>query len=643
MHVLKSRYNNTTVFHVHLVNVLHRMMTLAVVIVLAVLGRTSGLFDTNIARFGKVTQSSLYGNAVPERAIDGNRASNWGQGSCTHTKQDKNPWWSLDLLKTYKINTVTITNRRDCCYKRINGAEIRIGNSLNNNGNDNPRCTVISSISPGTSKTFKCHGMEGRYVSIVIPGRREYLTLCEVEVTGNPSSNIAPIDTNIARFGKVTQSSLYGNAVPERAIDGNRASNWGQGSCTHTKQDKNPWWSLDLLKTYKINTVTITNRRDCCSKRINGAEIRIGNSLNNNGNDNPRCTVISSVSPGTSKTFKCNGMEGRYVSIVIPGRSEYLTLCEVEVTGNPSSNIAPIDTNIARFGKVTQSSLYGNAVPERAIDGNRASNWGQGSCTHTKQDKNPWWSLDLLKTYKINTVTITNRRDCCYKRINGAEIRIGNSLNNNGNDNPRCTVISSISPGTSKTFKCNGMEGRYVSIVIPGRREYLTLCEVEVTGNPSSNIAPIDTNIARFGKVTQSSLYGNAVPERAIDGNRASNWGQGSCTHTKQDKNPWWSLDLLKTYKINTVTITNRRDCCFKRINGAEIRIGNSLNNNGNDNPRCTVISSISPGTSKTFTCNGMEGRYVSIVIPGRREYLTLCEVEVSGTESDDDIEYACN
>uniref|UniRef100_A0A8C9ZLV7 Fucolectin tachylectin-4 pentraxin-1 domain-containing protein n=1 Tax=Sander lucioperca TaxID=283035 RepID=A0A8C9ZLV7_SANLU len=150
------------------------------------------------------------------------------------------------------------------------------------------RCAVISSIKAGTSQNF------------VYP--------------------------NIARGGNVIQSSLYGNEVPERAIDGNRASNLGQGSCTHTKKDLKPWWRLDLLKTYQISNVTITNRGDCCAWRIDGAEIRIGNSLDDNGN------------AGSSQTFVCNGMEGRYVNIVIPGRQEYLTLCEVEVTGQALVN-----------------------------------------------------------------------------------------------------------------------------------------------------------------------------------------------------------------------------------------------------------------------------------------------------------------
>ncbi|XP_049440675.1 uncharacterized protein LOC125893800 [Epinephelus fuscoguttatus] len=617
------------------------MMTRAVVFVwLAVLGQTSGHSGTNIARHGKATQSSVVWDGPPEKAIDGNRASIYGQGSCTHTQGQTNPWWRLDLLRTYKINTVTITNRGDCCHNRLNGAEIRIGNSLNDNGNANPRCASINSIPAGTSQAFVCNEMEGRYVNIVIPGRTEYLTLCEVEVTGQPSGNTAPTGANIARGGRVTQSSVVSGGVPERAIDGDQASNWNQGSCTHTNHESRPWWRLDLLTTYKINTVTITNRGDCCHDRLNGAEIRIGNSLNDNGNANPRCASINTIPAGTSQAFVCNEMEGQYVNIVIPGRTEYLTLCEVEVTGQPSGNTDPTGANIARGGRVTQSSVVSGGVAERAIDGDQASNWNQGSCTHTNHESRPWWRLDLLRTYKINTVTITNRGDCCHDRLNGAEIRIGNSLNDNGNANPRCAVIHSIPAGTSQTFVCNEMEGRYVNIVIPGRTEYLTLCEVEVTGQPSGNTDPTGANIARGGRVTQSSVVSGGVAERAIDGDQASNWNQGSCTHTNHESRPWWRLDLLRTYKINTVTITNRGDCCHDRLNGAEIRIGNSLNDNGNANPRCAIISSIAAGTSKTFACDLIEGQYVNIVIPGRKEYLTLCEVEVTGIESDDSFEH---
>lgn len=34
-----------------------------------------------------------------------------------------------------------------------------------------------------------CHGLEGRYVSVVVPGRVEILNICEVEVYGEESPN----------------------------------------------------------------------------------------------------------------------------------------------------------------------------------------------------------------------------------------------------------------------------------------------------------------------------------------------------------------------------------------------------------------------------------------------------------------------
>ncbi|KAG9259556.1 hypothetical protein AMEX_G27869, partial [Astyanax mexicanus] len=142
-------------------------------------------------------------------------------------------------------------------------------------------------------------------------------------------------EENVALKGFASQSSNFDDGYAIKAIDGNRDGNYFCGSCTHTKSDDNPWWRLDLLKEYNIYSIYITNRGDCCSERINGAEIHIGNSLSNNGNDNPRCGVISSIGKNPSVTFQCNGMKGRYVTIMIPGRKEFLTLCEVEVFGAP--------------------------------------------------------------------------------------------------------------------------------------------------------------------------------------------------------------------------------------------------------------------------------------------------------------------
>uniref|UniRef100_A0A8C7J1L7 Fucolectin tachylectin-4 pentraxin-1 domain-containing protein n=1 Tax=Oncorhynchus kisutch TaxID=8019 RepID=A0A8C7J1L7_ONCKI len=164
----------------------------------------------------------------------------------------------------------------------------------------------------------------------------------------------------------------------------------------------------------------------------------------------------------------------------VPLISYFYLLCVFVLTSD-------IFINVALKGVATQSSIDWYGIAQNAIDGNRESDSYKGSCSHTAYDTNPFWRVDLLDVYRVTAVTFTNRRDCCHERLNGAEIRIGNSLDNNGINNPRCFIISLIQAGENKTVQCNEMEGRYVVVVIPGRSEWLSLCEVEVYGTPKGN------------------------------------------------------------------------------------------------------------------------------------------------------------
>ncbi|XP_067456703.1 fucolectin-1-like [Thunnus thynnus] len=293
--------------------------------------------------------------------------------------------------------------------------------------------------------------------------------------------------------------------------------------------------------------------------------------------------------------------------------------------------------NVALRGKATQShcsqgteNVFGAAY--NAIDGNRESSFSAGSCSHTMEQPNPWWRVDLLESYIVTSVIITNRGDCCADKIDGAEIHIGNSLEGNGATNPVVGVISKISAVDSFTLTfSNRVEGRYVTVLLPGSQRTLTLCEVEVYGYR----APTGENLALQGKASQSTLYsylGDAY--HAIDGNPDSNYADGSCTFTTYIPSPWWRLDLRKTYKVFSVKIVTE-DYYSYTLNGAEIRIGDSIVNNGNSNPRCAVIPESPGGSVLTFDCNGMDGRYVNVIIPNRTDYLVLCEVEVYGSGLD--------
>uniref|UniRef100_A0A672NLP6 Fucolectin tachylectin-4 pentraxin-1 domain-containing protein n=1 Tax=Sinocyclocheilus grahami TaxID=75366 RepID=A0A672NLP6_SINGR len=255
--------------------------------------------------------------------------------------------------------------------------------------------------------------------------------------------------------------------------------------------------------------------------------------------------------------------------------------------------------NRAIGGATMQSLTYADWIAEKAIDGNRGLQQLRTGCSSTIPETNPWWRLDLRDVYRVSEVVVTNRKDCCAEQINGAEIHIGNSLENN-----------------------DGLEGRYMIIHIPGDWKILTLCEVEVYGYLAENLAVA-------GAAIQSSTFEDWFAEKAID--RGLQQLYTGCSSTLNETNPWWRLDLRHIYRVSKVVITNRKDCCAERINGAEIRIGNSLENNGTNNPICAVIPAIPAGESYSYSCDGMEGRYMNLIVPGHMKILTLCEVKVYG------------
>ncbi|XP_005748015.1 uncharacterized protein LOC102212765 [Pundamilia nyererei] len=434
----------------------------------------SGHLLHNLALKKTAVQSSNGDNiGLAFKAVDGNRDENYQKWSCTLTLQQSDPWWRVDLGRVYTIGAVAITNIAGF-ENRLNGAEIWIGNSTNFSDPERVRCAVISHIPSGQTFYFPCSSVEGRYVTVFLPGSGKVLNLCEVEVYyGYPLPNVA-------LKGEAAQSSTLSFATASKAIDGRRNSFYSNGFCSHTAEDEtNPWWRVDLQRSFTITAVKVTNRGDCCAERLDGAEIRIGNSLENNGNNNPRCASISHINAGKTYTYWCDGgsMEGRFVNLFLPGQKKTLTLCEVEVYAAPA--VEPL-SNVALSKPTVQSSTSSPYLSSKAVDGYKNGNIYGAGFTHTLDEKNPWWRVDLLAVYKVSAVTIINRQDCCSERILGAEIRIGNSLDQNGNQNPRCGIIESLDGTPTYTFQCHEMEGRYISVITPALLKALTLCEVQV-------------------------------------------------------------------------------------------------------------------------------------------------------------------
>ena len=107
----------------------------------------------------------------------------------------------------------------------------------------------------------------GRYVRVSVPGPKRYLGLAEVQVFSG-SENVAQ--------GRTTSQSTTGyGGTSNRAVDGDTNGVYAANSVTHTTQQRDPWWEVDLSGARVINRIIIWNRTDCCSERLDGFSIQI--------------------------------------------------------------------------------------------------------------------------------------------------------------------------------------------------------------------------------------------------------------------------------------------------------------------------------------------------------------------------------
>ncbi|GMH33203.1 hypothetical protein BSKO_01037 [Bryopsis sp. KO-2023] len=328
--------------------------------------------------------------------------------------------------------------------------------------------------------------------------------ICEQEAEPGsiepPPPPAAPVEVLVSRGQPTFQSTTAYRGDSSRAVDGNLDPRYKSRSCSHTgngsnkRQEKtnNPWWVVDLGESKKVKRVKITNRRDCCSKRLSGFEIRVGDTRpGGKGADNQVCSSGLSLGKGETRDIVCEGT-GRFVTVRIPGNQKILTLCEVEVFAEEAVEV-PKEVLVSRGQPTFQSTTAYRGDSSRAVDGNLNANFRARSCSHTgngsnkRQEKtnNPWWVVDLGETKKVKRVEITNRRDCCGYRLSNFEIRVGDTKPRGGGAaNVVCSTGLGIQDGQTKNFACEA-SGRYVTVRIPGNQKILTLCEVEVFAEAS--------------------------------------------------------------------------------------------------------------------------------------------------------------
>jgi hypothetical protein len=142
--------------------------------------------------------------------------------------------------------------------------------------------------------------------------------------------------TNLALRKPATQSSTSYGGTPERAVDGNTDGNHSGGSVSHTDLQSQAWWEVDLGAAYRIGSVRVFNRTDCCTDRLTKFYVLVSDTPFPLGAGLDAARMASGSwsfyvdSFGTPSIDVPVHRTGRYVRVQLTG-ANYLSLTEVQV------------------------------------------------------------------------------------------------------------------------------------------------------------------------------------------------------------------------------------------------------------------------------------------------------------------------
>jgi hypothetical protein len=153
---------------------------------------------------------------------------------------------------------------------------------------------------------------------------------------------------------------------------------------------------------------------------------------------------------------------------------------------------------------------------------------------------------------------------------------------------------------------------------------------------PSTPPSTNTINLALSRPASQSSTAFGGDALRAVDGNTNGDWDANSVTHSGNEQNPWWQVDLGARYDLHSIKLWNRTDCCAERLSDVYVFVADSpfisasINETIN-RPDVSAYFHAGPAGSSVTIPVQRTGRYVRVQLVGTAP-LSLAEVEVWGT-----------
>ncbi|XP_067662750.1 uncharacterized protein [Haliotis asinina] len=288
-------------------------------------------------------------------------------------------------------------------------------------------------------------------------------------------------DKGTVKVRKATSSSVGWAGIASRAVDGNKNPRWAGRSCTHTTTEMKPWLLLKLQGISDVTGVELTNRGDCCDRRLSNfvIETYMDNPTTSPDAKSTECFhYTGTVGRAATVLIKCKfTIQALYVKITrVETTPSILTICEAVVKGQL--------IGLASAKQAIQSSIESDQTgPEMANDGDKST------CSQTmldSLDSTPWWQIDLGKVVTVHKVFIRNRNDEKYVWLRNITVTVYKEFPSICADvTPHlCTTFAnSVGQGQVVTLICQKpINGRYLKIRLNKNSVSgaLSLCEVSV-------------------------------------------------------------------------------------------------------------------------------------------------------------------
>ena len=612
----------------------------------------------NIALDRPATQSSTYGNASADKAVDGVTAGNspW-TADIIHTNSEAQPWWEVDLGGRSQIDSLILFNR-ETNQNRLRDFYVLVS--------DNPMTGSLAALLQNNAVTYMFYpgfagaeahlpvNLEGRYVRIQLD-RTDFLHFAEAQLIGcNLDQLCVPPTVSIDAAGPFSVDGALEQLTASPA-----GGVWSGGANADGSFD--PTQGVGFYEViYTYESAPGCSGADTIQVEVKPVSVT--------------CDVASNIAlnrPASQSTTYGNGVADFAVDGVLGGSSPWTA--DLQHTENEAQPWWEVD-------------LGGNSKIDSVNIFNRNSSQQRLKDFYVFISSTPMsGTLDaLLQDISVTAIFFPGQAGAVARigaDVEGRYVRVQLSGSNilhmdeveviGCNLEPICTnpivqidPVSPIEEGSSLiqltaipvggvwsgpvtadgTFDPGVGVGTYEVIYsyeeFPGCSGADTIqIEVAPVGSVCSN--PINLALNKFAE--QSSTYGNGVAGIAVDGNTAgsSPWS-ADLQHTNTEFQPWWQVDLGSISDIQEVAIFNRTDCCQGRLNNFYIMWSNqpfdaaaTLDQLLVDPNVSNVNFSGSAGLQENIAI-GAEGRYVRIQHT-RDIQLHLAEVQVLGCVSQND------